>query len=223
VLGPHVSLPSFFAAGKAWASDQQKDAILDGKGRAMTFIGSHSPLIALFVATVVAFVAAVIDFRRFRVPNVLTFPLAISGLAFHVTLSGLAGLQYGAGGLAIGFIALLLFYVMGVMGAGDVKLLAAIGAWIGGANVIYVFCVAGIVTGVHSLVVLAWQRRLHEIPAIFQVAVVQMLTLGRHIAQTDSASLAAITARPDRRRYVMPFAVMIAIGVLLVAVREFGL
>ena len=189
----------------------------------MTFIGSHSPFIALFVATVVAFVAAVIDFRRFRVPNALTFPLAILGLMFHATVSGIIGLQYSVGGLTMGLVVLLLFYVMGVMGAGDVKLLAAIGAWVGAANVVYVFCVAGIVTGIHSLVVLAWQRRLREIPAIFQVAAVQMMTLGRHIARTDSASLAAVTQRPDRHRYVMPFAVMIAIGVLLVALKQFGL
>lgn len=186
-------------------------------------VENPAPLIASLVTVIVAIIAAVIDFRRFRVPNALTFPLAILGLSFHASVSGLAGVQYSVGGMVTGLAALLLFYVMGVMGAGDVKLLAAIGAWIGGANVVYVFCVAGIVTGIHSLVVLAWQRRLREIPAIFQVAAVQMVTLGRHIARTDSASLAAVTQRPDRHRYVMPFAVMIAIGVLLVALKQFGL
>jgi prepilin peptidase CpaA len=186
----------------------------------MTFVGNHAALIAFVVTTVVALVAAVIDFRRFRVPNVLTFPLCISGLVFHALVNGLSGLQYSAGGIAVGLVALLLFYIMGVMGAGDVKLLAAIGAWIGAANIVYVFCVAGVVTGIHSLVVLAWQRRLHEIPAIFQVTVVQMATLGRHIVRTDSASLAATVQRPDRHRYVMPFAVMIAIGVVVVAVNS---
>lgn len=189
----------------------------------MDVIGAYASTIALIVVTVMAFVAAVVDLRQFRVPNALTFPLAILGLTFHATVNGLGGLQYSLGGIVIGLVALFLFYVMGVMGAGDVKLLAAIGAWIGAANVVYVFCVAGIVTGIHSLVVLTWQRRLREIPAIFQVAAVQMMTLGRHIARTDSASLAAVTQRPDRHRYVMPFAVMIAIGVLLVALKQFGL
>ena len=148
----------------------------------MSFVGNHAPMIAFCVTTVMALVAAVIDFRRFRVPNVLTFPLCISGLVFHAAVNGLSGLQYSAGGIVVGVLILLVFYVLGVMGAGDVKLLAAIGAWIGGTNTVYVFCVAGVVTGIHSLVVLAWQRRLREVPAIFQVALIQVMTLGRHIA-----------------------------------------
>jgi len=188
----------------------------------MTFVGNHAPMFAFFVTAVVALVAALIDLRRFRVPNVLTFPLCISGLVFHAVVNGLSGLQHSAAGIAVGLVTLLLFYVLGVMGAGDVKLLAAIGAWIGAPHIVYVFGVAGIVAGIHSLVVLAWQRRLHEIPAMFQVAMIQMLTLGRHLARTDSATVPSTVQRPDRHRYVMPFAAMIAIGVLLVAFREFG-
>lgn len=188
----------------------------------MRFLGDHAALIAFVVTTVMALVAAVIDFRRFRVPNVLTFPLCISGLAFHTGVNGLSGLQYGFGGIVVGVLILLVFYVLGVMGAGDVKLLAAIGAWIGGPNTVYVFCVAGVVTGIHSLVVLAWQRRLREVPAMFQVTLIQVMTLGRHIARSDSASLSATVQRPDRHRYVMPFAVMIAIGVVVVAAKSWG-
>ncbi len=188
----------------------------------MTFVGDHAPEIAFSVAATVALVAAMIDLRRFRVPNALTFPLGLSGLLFHATVSGTSGLQYSFGGITVGLVALVLFYILGVMGAGDVKLLAAIGAWIGAQNVLYVFCVAGIVSGIHSLVALAWQRRLHEVPANLQVALVQMITLGRHLVRTDSARLAAAARSPDRRRYVIPFAVMIAIGILLVGFREFG-
>jgi prepilin peptidase CpaA len=176
-------------------------------------------LVAFLVTIVVAIIAAVIDFRRFRVPNALTFPLCVTGLAFHVAFGGLVGLQYSVGGIAVGMLALLLFYIMGVMGAGDVKLLAAVGAWIGPANTLYVFCVAGIVAGIHSVVVLTWQRRLRVVPVIFQVSFVQMMTLGHHLTRSDSASLAETTQRPDRRRYVMPFAVMIAIGVVVVAMK----
>lgn len=171
----------------------------------------------VWVAFVVTTVAAVIDFRRFHVPTALTFPLSLLGLVFHTTLGGLNGLQYSFSGIAVGILALLVFYVMGVMGAGDVKLLAAVGAWIGPANTLYVFCVAGIVAGVHSLAVLTWQRRLRVVPIIFQLTLVQMMTLGRHLMRSDSASLAETTQRPDRHRYVMPFAVMIAVGVIAVA------
>ena len=187
----------------------------------MTFVGNHAASIAFFVTTVTVLVAAVIDFRRFRVPNMLTFPLCISGLLFHTAVNGLSGLQYSAGGIAVGLAALLLFYIIGVMGAGDVKLLAAVGAWIGAPSTVYVFCVAGVAAGVHSLAVLAWQRRLRDVPVIFQVTCVQLMTLGRHLAATDSVTEAV--QQVDRRRNVMPFAVMIAIGVVLLGAWELGL
>lgn len=181
------------------------------------------PAIAAFLVPVTfALLAAVIDFRRFRVPNALTFPLCAAGLVFHFFMGGLAGLQHSAGGILVGFLALVLFYLLAFMGAGDVKLMAAIGAWVGGTYALYVFCVAGLAAGVFSIVALACQHRLREIPAIFRVTYIQLLTLGRHIAGTDSASLGAAVQSPDRRRLVLPFAVMIAIGVLAVALGSWG-
>jgi prepilin peptidase CpaA len=181
----------------------------------------NATLIALLVTTVVALVAAVIDFRRFRVPNALTFPLCLTGLAFNTVVGGVAGLQFSLGGIMLGILALLIFYIMGVMGAGDVKLLAAVGAWIGAPSTVYVFCVAGIAAGVHSLAILAWQRRLHAVPVIFQVTCVQLMTLGRHLAASDSVT--ETVQQVDRRRKVLPFAVMIAIGVVLLGAWELGL
>jgi prepilin peptidase CpaA len=51
-------------------------------------------------------------------------------------------------GVAVGLAVLLPFFITGVMGAGDVKLLAAVGAWIGPTNTLYVFCVAGDLAGI---------------------------------------------------------------------------
>ncbi len=184
----------------------------------MEFLENHSAWIAFLVTAVVASIAAVIDFRRFRVPNVLTFPLCFSGLVFHTLVHRLSGLQYSAGGITAGFLVLLVFYVMGVMGAGDVKLLAAVGAWIGAANTLCVFAVAGIAAGVHALVVLGLQRRLGEIPVILQITFSDLFSLARHLGASESAALGTVVQRADRRRHVMPFAVMIAIGVVGVAV-----
>ena len=166
----------------------------------MGYLEDKLVLVAFIVTAIVAIIAAVIDFRRFRVPNTLTFPLCLLGLVFHTAFGGLVGLQYSFGGIAVGLLALLLFYIMGVMGAGDVKLLAAVGAWIGPVHTLYVFCVAGIAAGIHSVAVLAWQRRLRMVPVVFQVSLVQMMTLGRHLTQSDSASLTETTQRPDRHR-----------------------
>jgi prepilin peptidase CpaA len=191
------------------------------KEDAVTLIAEHAKLIGFFVVGVAVLVAAAIDLRRFRVPNAVTFPLCLSGLLFHLIIEGLAGLRFSAGGMAVGMCVLIIFYVMGVMGAGDVKLLAAVGSWIGASYTIYVFVIAGLAAGVHSLVVLAWQHRLRHVPLVFQVTFLQLMTLGRHVATEDSEPLTTCIHRADRARHVMPFAVMIAIGVVLVAVWEF--
>jgi prepilin peptidase CpaA len=162
-------------------------------------------------------VAAVIDFRQFRVPNLLTGSLCASGLMFHLFLGGLPGLQASAQGLAVGGLLLVLFYVLGVMGAGDVKLLAGVGAWLGASNTFCVFLVAALAAGIHSILIFAVQRRLGQMWAFLQVTILQLFTLGKHMAWSEPVDV--VVQRPDRRRFVIPFAVMIAIGLSVVAVR----
>lgn len=165
----------------------------------------------------VVLVAAVIDYCRFRVPNLLTVPMCALGLVAHSIWGGFSGLQFSAQGLAMGGLLLVVFYVLGVMGAGDVKLLAGVGAWLGASSTFGIFLVAALAAGLHSLVVLALQGRLGQMTVFLRVTVLQLLTLGKHIAW--SAPVEAVVQRADRRRHVMPFAVMIAIGLAVVAVR----
>jgi prepilin peptidase CpaA len=175
-------------------------------------------LVAAWIMTaLMVVVAAVIDYRRFRVPNLLTFPLCASGLVFHGIAGGLSGLQASAQGLLIGGLLLMLFYVLGVMGAGDVKLLAGVGAWLGASNVFCVFLVAALAAGVYSVAIFALQRRLGQIKVFLQVTILQLCTLGKHLAFSEPVG--TLVQRPDRRWRVMPFAVMIAIGLAVAAVR----
>ena len=77
--------------------------------------------------------AAVIDGLKLKVPNWLTFPMIISGWIYSATLSpwaGWDGLLYSLWGTAVGMALLLPAYAIGGMGAGDVKLLAGVGAWV---------------------------------------------------------------------------------------------
>jgi Flp pilus assembly protein protease CpaA len=170
--------------------------------------------IALAVAAGFAIIAAVIDFRQFRIPNALTLPLCLAGWLFHAAAGGLAGLQYSVGGTLTGFFVLVLFHSMGAMGAGDVKLLAACGAWIGATNTAYVFLAAALLAGLYSLAVLAWQQRLADTPMLVQAAVIRTATWGRNPA--GSGMLGEHLQRPDRRRHVLPFGLMIALGLFVV-------
>jgi len=73
--------------------------------------------------------AAVIDGRQLRVPNWLTFSMVLSGVVYASIRFGWEGLAASVWGAVIGLLLLLPAYAIGGMGAGDVKLLAGVGAW----------------------------------------------------------------------------------------------
>jgi len=84
---------------------------------------------ALNLTTITALsISAVTDITERKIYNVITFPLALAGLTYHAYVSGWAGVQLASLGLTAGLLLFLPLYLKGVMGAGDVKLLAAIGA-----------------------------------------------------------------------------------------------
>jgi len=100
------------------------------------------------------------DLKTRRIPNYLTFGGALGGLGFQLGFHGLPGLLDGLAGFGLGFILLLGPYLMGGMGAGDVKASAALGAWLGLGRAFFLFVYMGLAGGVIILVVLLWQRRL---------------------------------------------------------------
>ncbi len=71
------------------------------------------------------------DVRTERIPNLLVAAGTVVALTFHAVNSGTFGLLTSVGGLFIAMAMLLPFYITGVMGAGDVKLMAAVGAFTG--------------------------------------------------------------------------------------------
>ncbi len=90
-----------------------------------------------------AIVMAVGDWRSRRIPNFLTFGGALAGIVFQTAVMGWAGLFQALTGLLLGLGLLLLPYILGGMGAGDVKALAALGAWLGPKGIFSVFCYMG--------------------------------------------------------------------------------
>ena len=107
-------------------------------------------------------VAAVIDGWKLRVPNWLTFPLVIGGWAVSAIGYGWAGLGWSLAGTAVGLGLLLPAYAIGGMGAGDVKLLAGVGAWVWGTVTFYAFCVSAIVGGVLAIAMVLVRRQWHR-------------------------------------------------------------
>jgi prepilin peptidase CpaA len=110
----------------------------------------------VWFVTITLVVAAVIDGLKLKVPNWITFPMIISGWIYSATLSpfaGWEGLMFSLVGTAVGLGLLLPLYAIGGMGAGDVKLLAGVGAWVWGTATLYAFVVSAIVGGVIAVII----------------------------------------------------------------------
>ena len=95
----------------------------------------------------VATAACIWDLRTSRIPNYLTFGAAGAAVIYGLVDGGLAGLGSAASGWLVGCAAFLPFFLLGGMGAGDVKLMAALGAWVGPHTAIWVALYAGLAGG----------------------------------------------------------------------------
>jgi prepilin peptidase CpaA len=98
-------------------------------------------------------VACATDLARRRIPNVLTFGSALAGLVWHGWADGLGGAGWAAAGWAVGIALLLPLYLLRSLGAGDVKLIAAFGAWLGPTDVAWAGLYGTIAGGVVALAV----------------------------------------------------------------------
>lgn len=103
------------------------------------------------VALAIALVACVTDIRTRRIPNLLTFGGALAGLVFHVVTDGTHGLVIGSTGWIVGVLVFFIPFALGGLGAGDVKLLGALGAWLGPKDIVWVALYTGIAGGIAAL------------------------------------------------------------------------
>jgi len=106
----------------------------------------------IFVGTVLA-LACISDLRTRRIPNALTFTAAATALLFHLITGGLNAAGWALAGCLVGVLLFLPMFALRGMGAGDVKLLAAVGAWLGPSQVAYVALAASIAGGVVAIAV----------------------------------------------------------------------
>lgn len=100
---------------------------------------------------VLLLVAAMIDLRTFRIPNLITMPFAVGALTYYGVLYGFAGMLFSLAGLVVGLLLLLLPYLMGGLGGGDVKLLAMVGAFLGPKAVVLAFFFIAIIGGLYAV------------------------------------------------------------------------
>ena len=125
-------------------------------------IGIDKEFVYPGVATVVALIGAGFDIKSRRIPNFITGPAILLGLLLHLSLDGWRGtLTSLAAGLICGVI-FLIFYLAGGMGAGDVKLITAVGCIAGLSNAGYLLLLTSLAGGVMGIAFAIMRGRLKE-------------------------------------------------------------
>jgi prepilin peptidase CpaA len=181
-----------------------KDATVDSLPSLLAALAGN-PGIALVMLVIAA---AVIDVQSLRIPNWLTVGGMVLGLAWNtaVASASLAGLLWALGGLAVGLVVLLPFYAVRVMGAGDVKLMAAVGAFLGFPGILYAILFTFIAGGILALMFALAHRSAGRMAAnVGQIA--RYVAFG---AMTGVRSAVPLTAGPSIGK--MPYGISIAIG-----------
>jgi len=118
------------------------------------------------------------DLRTRRIPNVLTFSAAAGALLFHLATGGWSAAGSSLAGLFLGALLFFPMFALPGMGAGDVKLLAAIGAWLGPGQVATVALATSIVGGVVAVVVAVAHGYLRKALTNIYVVLVQWRIAG---------------------------------------------
>ena len=111
------------------------------------------------MAAVPALIAGWTDWRWRRIPNWLTVPALLIGLAVNCFASGLAGAKESLLGAGLGLGLLLPFVLIRSLGAGDWKLAGALGAFLGPSRMITVLLGTVLVAGLMAVVVIVWKKR----------------------------------------------------------------
>lgn len=162
---------------------------------------------------------AVMDLSRFRIPNMVTFPFAFAGLAFNAIQGGGSGLSHALAGGGIGFVLLLVPFLAGGFGGGDVKLLTAIGAWVGPVAILEIFVVSAVILGLVSLTVILANHKVRQDAWIkLRKAAGQLLSIQSLIA--DDQEMDEVLDREDCRARAIPFGAVVAFGLVMMAMAK---
>ncbi|MEN6457325.1 MAG: A24 family peptidase [Thermoguttaceae bacterium] len=176
---------------------------MSGFDQFLPSVAQHWPV---WLLSGVLVLAAVIDGWQLRVPNWITLPLVVSGWAYGVACFGWEGLLWSLFGTIVGLMLLLPAYAIGGMGAGDVKLLAGVGAWIGSTDTLYAFCVSAIVGGVIAVLMVPWRRQWRHHVAQFWGITQEILII------KNPNALSEIAAGRKSSMLLLPYGIPIAIG-----------
>jgi prepilin peptidase CpaA len=171
---------------------------------------SPIPRGAQLVLLILVLVAAFFDARTRRIPNWLTVSGVLAGLALNTFLyPGLSGLWFALKGLIVAFAIYLALHLVRAMGAGDVKLMAAVGSITGAGDWFGIFLITAVVGGILAIVMSIAKRRLGK--TFFNVGFILSEMKSLRPAYLKNEELDVKSDKGLR----MPHGVVIAVGTLI--------
>jgi len=132
--------------------------------------------------------------------------MVLSGLVMNTVIGGWEGLGFGLLGMVTGLLCLLPLYSVGGMGAGDVKLMAGMGAWLGWEITLAAFVVSVFVGAFMAVVMVARKRAFEKHSINF------MVILNEWLAVKNPAKLSEIAAERKPTMLLLPYGIPICIG-----------
>jgi prepilin peptidase CpaA len=112
----------------------------------------HAAQVIWILTLALTISAALLDWRSRRIPNWLTVPGFLSGVTLHVVLNGWQGLRFALAGGALALILLLPLVMLRALGAGDWKLMGAVGAFLGWKLFLFVMFGSILASGIMAMV-----------------------------------------------------------------------
>lgn len=154
--------------------------------------------------------ASWIDFAQRRVPNWLNLALLICGFIVQGWYFGGGGLLAGFLGMLAGFGVLIIPWMMHGMGAGDVKLMAAIGVWLGPKLTLYSFALGAVIGGLAAVVMILCTGRLAMACANLNVILTKCSSRQTLFTEVGSAKSFGTTSQ------LLPYGVPLTAGTLII-------
>jgi prepilin peptidase CpaA len=159
-------------------------------------------------------IGACTDLRSRRIPNWLSGLLLVSGIVLSMTRLGLVSPAQALAGAAVGLAVPLVLHILGGVGAGDVKLLCGIGAWVGPRGVMLVIAGAALAGLVLVLAQCAIERRMGVLlrnTGLLALSLINLPRLGLdHVVETGQRCQSAL--RP------LPYAVTVLAGTVMAVI-----
>ena len=183
-------------------------------------------ILEICIACLVTTIAVWFDYRERRIPNKLVFTGMIVGLVIGMVSGGIKGLAWSALGILAGIAILFVPFAMGGIGAGDVKLLGAIGAILGARGALFSMLYGAVAGGLISIIILARHGRLK----FFMISILAWIagfmgyvipgSIGRNLRTFQHTKLLTHTHIP-KSGLSIPYSVAIAIGLVIAVITDF--